>query len=153
MGGKGCGGSREGAGRKKGDRNNRGRAGKTAKQFMTSLVPSGPRIDHDEHVQAETLDADFTYKKEYVDPVQFCLAVMNGDQEVLSKAGVVEIPTLDQKLEASRVAIQYTNKKKPVEIASKHQFSWLDEMSEADQRVQKLRMDDLENDRTPEPVN
>lgn len=158
-GSKGNGGRRKGSGRKKGDPNNRGRAGKSPQQFMDALVPVGPRVDHDqpeaEAVEAEFVDADFTQKKEYIDPVDFCLAVINSDQEVLIKAGVVEFPTLDQKLEASRVAIPYTNKKKPVETVSKHQFSWLDEISEAEQRLRNLRQDDMdiEYDRATDTVN
>lgn len=158
-GSKGNGGRRKGAGRKKGAQGNRGRAGKSPKQFMNALVVSGPRVDHDqpeaEAVEAEFVDADFTQKMEYIDPVDFCLAVINGDQEVLLKAGVMQFPDLDQKLEASRIAIQYTNKKKPVETISKHQFSWLDEMSEAEQRLRNLRKDDMdiENDRATDTIN
>jgi hypothetical protein len=141
---KGNGGPRKGAGRKKGDPSNRGRGGKSPKDFMNALVPISPRVDHDqpksEHVEAEFVDVDFTGKMEYIDPVEFCQAIINGDHQILSRCGVVEIPGLDQKLEAARIAVKYTNKPKPVETISKHQFSWMDEISEAEQRIKNLRM-------------
>lgn len=149
------GGKRKGSGRKKGDPKNRGRGGASPKDFMNALVVAGPRQDHDEkaeYVEAEFVDADFTGKREYVDPVEFCQAVINGDHAVLSKCGVAEIPCLDQKLAAAKIAIKYTNKPKPVETVSKHQFSWVDEINEAEQRVKSMRMD-IENDSAPETTH
>lgn len=151
----GNGGRRKGSGRKKGDKANNGRAGKSPEQFMGALIPVGPIIDHDEnveYVEAEVMDDNFR-KGEYIDPVDFCLAVINGDTETLAKVGVIEQPCLDQKLEASRIAVQYTNKKKPVETVSKHQFSWLTEISEAEHRVSNLRMDIEDNDFAADTVN
>jgi hypothetical protein len=158
-GSKNNGGRRKGAGRKKGDRNNRGRAGQSPRQFMNALVVAGPRVDHDrpeaEFVEAEAVDADFTKKMEYVDPVEFCQAVINSDQEILTKCGVLQIPTLEDKLMAAKVAVPYTNKKKPVETISKHQFSWLDEISEAENRLRTKRMntEEFQHDHAPKSVN
>lgn len=78
----------------------------------------------------------------YVDPVDFCLAVINGDVEVLARCGLDKLPNISARIEAARIAIPYTNKKKPVETVSKHQFSWHDEISEAEQRVANLRRDE-----------
>lgn len=147
------GGRRKGAGRKKGAPGNNGRAGKSPEQFMNALVPVGPRSD-EEPIEPEVVDADFTRKKEYIDPVEFCLAVINGDQEILARCGLVEAPDLDQRLEASRIAVRYTNKAKPVENITKHQHSWSDEISEAEQRLRDLRMDEMEmNDSATNTVN
>jgi hypothetical protein len=149
------GGRRKGAGRKKGEKNHRGCAGKSPQDFMNALVPAGPRVNHDEPpIEPEILDADFTAEKHYVDPVEFCLAVINGDNEVLARCGITAFPDMDQKLEASRIAVKYTNKAKPVETITKHEHSWMDGITKAEQRVKTLRMD-LENDGayTPETTN
>jgi hypothetical protein len=142
------GGPRKGKnGRKKGDPDNNGRGGKTPDQFMKALIPVGPRTDHDqaEAVEGEYIDADFTPKKAtYIDPVDFCQAVVNGDLEVLKACGVVQIPDLDQKLLASKIAVPYTNKKKPVDHTHKHELSWTDQINEAENRLRTKRMD-LEN--------
>ena len=145
-GAKGSGGKRKGAGRKKGDPTNTGRRGKSPKDLMNAMIVAGPRVDHGKDVppgvEAEPIDADFTAQKmHYIDPVQFCQAVINGDTFVLQQCGVLEIPDLDQKLEASRISVQYTNKKKPVETLSKHEHSWVTGITEAEQRVSNLRMD------------
>lgn len=138
-------------GRRKGDPNNRGQAGKTPEQFMRQLVPLGPRIDHAEYIEAEPVDgnAEFGKRREYIDPVEFCQAVINNNQEILSLCGVMEPIGLEDKLAAAKIAAPYTNKKKPVETVSKHQFSWVDEITEAENRTRNLRMDIEENDRAP----
>lgn len=144
------GGKRKGAGRKKGDKTNRGRAGKSPDQFMNALIPAGPRVDHDEaeYVEAEIVEPreGKTHQEEYVDPVQFCLAVINNDQEILTRCGVIEIPNIAVKIEAARIAVKYTNKPKPVETISKHQFSWVDEITEAENRLKTLRKDQNDDD-------
>lgn len=139
------GGARKGSGWKKGDKRNRGRHPPTPEQFMNSLVPAGPRIDHDksEHVKAERVEPGqgFGEIPPKIDPVEFCLAVINNDRRVLGQLGLIEIPSMDQRLFAARVAIPFTNKRKPVEVVSKHQFSWVDEISAAEQRARQLRKD------------
>lgn len=145
------GGRRKGAGRKKGDPNNRGRAGKSPEDFMKSLVPVGPVIDHGE--EGETIDADFTVQRDYVDPVTFCQAVINHDPEILLRCGVNpgDITHVD-KLFAAKIAVKYTNKPQPVETITKHQHSWAESISQGEQRVKNLRKD-LENDDAPATVN
>lgn len=139
------GGARKGAGWKKGDKRNRGRHGPTPEQFMNMLVPAGPRVDHDraEHADAEQVKPGegFGEIPPKIDPVDFCLAVINNDTAVLHSVGLIEIPSLDQRLFAARVAVPFTNKRKPVEVVSKHQFSWVDEISAAEQRTRQLRKD------------
>lgn len=137
------GGRRKGAGRKKGDQDNNGRGGTSPEQFMRMLVPAGPRVDHTEHVEAEQVPPGQRFGEipPAVDPVEFCLAVVNGDMALLGRLGVIEQPSLDQRLFASRVAVKFTNKPKPVEVVSKHQFSWVDEISAAEHRVRELRKD------------
>ncbi len=134
-------------GRKKGDKSNRGRGGKTPKQFMNQLVP----VPDVERIEAEAIDADFTLAPWRVDPVDFCLAVINNDQEVLNRIGVIEIPDIDTRLEAARIAAPYTNKKKPVDANIKHQYSWVSEITEAEQRTRSLRMD--VNERAPDTTH
>lgn len=128
------GGRRPGAGRKKGDPEHTGAAGTTPEQFMRMMVPA-------DHVHAEKVPPGegFGEVQPKVDPVEFCLAVINNDRRVLTQCGVTEFPTLDQQLFAARVAVKFTNKSKPVEVVSKHQFSWVDEISAAEQRVRDLR--------------
>src|SRR5688572_24664731 len=111
-----AGGRRKGAGRKKGDPTNRGRRGKTPGDFMREMVPAGPRIDH-ERVEAEPVEPGqgFGEVPQPLDPIEFCLAVINGDMATLMRCGVAEFPTLDQKIQAARFASPYTNKKKPLE--------------------------------------
>lgn len=146
------GGKRKGSGRKKGDPNNRGKAGKSPDQFMRELIVAGSRVDPQAE-EAEAVEVNFDEQpKEYVDPVTFCQAVVNGDTNTLSKCGVMEIPTLDQKLDAAKIAVKYTNKAKPVETITKHEHSWIDGITQAEQRVKTLRMDPL-NDDAPETVN
>lgn len=110
---------------------------------MNALIPAGPRVDHSEHVEAEKVEPGqgFGEIPPRVDPVEFCLAVINEDRTVLTQCGVIEMPSLDQKLFAARVAVKFTNKPKPQETISKHQFSWVDEISEAEHRVRNLRKD------------
>lgn len=132
------GGKRKGAGRKKGDKNNNGRAGKSPDQFMNALIPAGPHV---EYVEAEIVEPreGKTQQEEYIDPVQFCLAVINDDRAILARCGVIEVPNIAVKVEAARIAVKYTNKPKPVETISKHQFSWVDEITEAENRLKALR--------------
>lgn len=147
------GGRRKGAGRKKGDPSNRGAAPPTPEQFMRSLVPAGPRCDHNEEaIEAEPVDADFTKEQPKVDPVEFCLAIINNDRETLMRCGVIEVPDVSAKLMAAKVAIPYTNKRKPVEVVSKHQFSWADEMNDAERRIREMRME-VADGIPPERVN
>lgn len=125
------------------------------KKIMNAMVPAGPRIDHDKKFAdaeyIDPIDIDFAKKQEYIDPVDFCLAVINGDQEILSRVGLLEIPDLDQKLEAAKAVLPYTNKRKPAEVISKHQFSWMDEITEAENRVKGMRLD--VTDDAPNTVN
>lgn len=146
----GTGGKRKGAGRKRGDKDNRGRGGQTPKQFMNALIVAGNRVDHDEapFIEAEPVDFDFTKKMEYVDPVEFCQAVINGDAEVLGRCGVVQIPDLDQKLSAAKIAVKFTNAPKPTESTVKHKHSWSDEITAAENRVKNLRRD-VESENEP----
>lgn len=138
-------------GRKKGDPNNRGRAGKSAEQFMGELVPHG-HIFSD--ADPETVTVDFTARPVYVDPVSFCQAVINGDNTILTKCGVVEIPTLEDKLEAARIAVKYTNNALPTKSIMTHEFSWGEQVSKAEQRLRELRMEAIrDRDREPEIIN
>lgn len=140
-------------GRKKGDpKNKRGAKKTTPEEFMGKmLIAAGPRIDHDETIEAEPVDAshEFGKRRECIDPIEFCQAVINNNEEILSLCGVREPIGLEDKLAAAKVAAPYTNKKKPVETVSKHQFSWVDEITEAENRTRNLRMDIEENDRAP----
>ncbi len=135
------GGRKKGAGRKKGDGGRHGPI--DAKAFMNAMVVAGQRQDHDpEQAEQETVRPGEGFGEinlNPVDPVDFCLAVINNDRTVLNGCGVIEIPSLDQKLFAARVAVKFTNKPKPAEVISKHQFSWVDEISAAEQRVRDLR--------------
>jgi len=139
------------AGRKKGDKRNHGRGGKTPQEFMNALVPAGPVVDHGETLETEKVDADFTGKKPYIDPVAFCEAVINNDREVLDMLGVYEHPKLGDRLEAARISVKFTNKPKPVETVSKHQFSWMDTISAAENRVKSLRMGHKNDDDNTDP--
>ena len=132
----------------------KGTKDKRPKDIVNELIPVSVRVDYDEaeQVDAEPLDADFTVKKEYIDPVEFCKAVYNGDEEVLNRLGIMKPPTLGQRLDAARVAIPYTNEKKPQQIATqKHVHSWSDEMKEAEERLTKRVV--LDNERQPETIN
>lgn len=75
-----------------------------------------------------------------LDPVQFCLAVINGDVETLRRCGVVEVPGLDHKLIAARVSAPYINQQKPRETIVKTAFSWADSITAAEQRAIALRL-------------
>ncbi len=149
-GSKGNGGRRKGAGRKKGEAGNKGRAGKSPEQFMNALVPAGPRVDHDRKPEAEPIDAepvDFGTPIEPIDPVQFCLAVINGNKFILQSCGVsdgaIEMIKADVgiKIEAARIAAPFTNKKKPVDVDHKHTHSWGAAITEAENRTRTMRMD------------
>jgi hypothetical protein len=128
------GGKRKGAGRKKGAPNN-GRGGTSPEEFMKMLVPA------QERVEAEPVEPGqgFGEIPKPVDPVEFCMAVINGDGPLLTRLGVIELPTLDQRLFAARVAVKYTNQAKPAEVITKHQFSWVDELNAAENRLKELR--------------
>lgn len=133
------------AGKKKGD--GPGRPRKTPEEFMGDLVPAGPRVDHNEAEEAEFVDGEYeTFTREnWIDPVEFCQAIINADYDVLTKVGIRKPPSITQRLDAARIAIPYTNKRKPVEINNKHEVSWVDEIREAEERLNsRLSPEDLE---------
>lgn len=118
---------------------NRGRGGRNPKEFMNQLVVLPPKTGGGGG--SDGINADFgSLPPAYLDPVQFCLAVINGDLETLRACGVVEVPTMEHKLVAARVAAKYTNQAKPIETITKHAFSWQESITAAEQRVQALRM-------------
>lgn len=127
--------------------NPNGRPKRTPEEYMKQLVPARPRIDHDDEAEeAEAVDGEpYNYREDWIDPVEFCQAVINADPEVLSRIGIRKPPSITQRLDAARIAIPYTNKRKPVEINNKHDVSWVDEIREAEERLSsRVDVEDIE---------
>lgn len=144
-------------GRKKGGKNPHGGSdGLTPEEFKDKLCPAGPIFTKpgDEPPEAEPIDADFTKPKDYVDPVTFCLAVINHDTEVMIRCGVIQQPILEDKIMAAKIAAPYVNRKLAPEQPKKSddKTSWSAITTEAENRLQN-RMDINERASDPSRVN
>lgn len=114
---------------------------KKPKDILNQLVPAGPRIDHDLPPPPPNDEprTDYTMGGKYIDPVEFCMALINADPLVLGRLGIFNPPSVTQRIEAARIAIPYTNARKPVEVLSKHEHSWVEEVNKAEDRLSKMR--------------
>lgn len=131
------------AGKPGGRKNNRrpkGSKDKTPEALMNQLVPAGPRQEYQEPPKDPPPRADgFAQARQYIDPVTFCLALVNCDPVVLNSLGIMKPPSVTQMIEAARIVIPYTNKRLPLDINTKHEHSWAEEMTKADERVSSMR--------------
>lgn len=107
------GGKRHGAGRKVGDTNKDPRA----------------------------LMVDMGVNDKWLSPIEFCLAVMNGDMTLInhSERGKGRKLTLGQRLEAARIAMPYMHQKLPELVEQNVVLSWSDMVKEAEERRRKMR--------------
>lgn len=125
------GGRRLGAGQKKGGK-------KVTPAIMAkALLPATVTI-----LPAQS-GGSYPMKPGYVDPIDFCLAVMNNDVALLKKLGVdmsaKKRPNISLRLEAARVAAPYTNRKLPTELHVKDKRGWADTVRAAEARASNMR--------------
>lgn len=117
-------------------------------EFMNELVPSGPRVDHDEDDGPAFIYKEediFEARGQWLDPVDFCLALINADEAVLKKVGITKPPSISQRLYAASIAIPYTNKRQPQEVNAKVSHSWADAIQKAEDRLdQRIDINDLD---------
>ncbi len=128
---KGRGGRRPGAGQKKGGKK------LTPAIMAKAMLPSTVTV-----LPAQS-GGSYPMKPGYVDPIDFCLAVMNNDTELLKKLGmdmsVKKRPGPSIRLEAARIAAPYTNRKLPTELHVKDKRGWADTVRGAENRVSTMR--------------
>lgn len=114
------GGKRQGAGRKPGDTNKDPRA----------------------------LMVDNGYAKHWLSPLEFCLALMNGDYTLIKGKNQVTpegLPvdgkefTIPQRIEAARIAAPFLHQKLPHLVEQNVTHSWADVMQEAETRLNTMR--------------
>lgn len=89
---------------------------------------------------------DAGFATHWLSPIEFCLALMNGDTAMLygrnpETGAPVEgrDPTLSQRIEAARIAAPFMHQKLPHLVEQNVTHSWADIIQEAESRLSTMR--------------
>lgn len=84
---------------------------------------------------------DLGYADHWLSPLEFCLAVMNGDTVLLKHdtRGKNRKLTIGQRIEAARIAAPFLHQKMPELVEQNVTHSWADMLREAEERERTMR--------------
>ena len=87
---------------------------------------------------------EFGCLDKWLSPLEFCLAVMNGDMSLINhnEKDKGRTLTLNQRLLAARVAAPYLHQKLPDILELQAGRSWSDMVKEGEERLRTMRKDD-----------